>query len=684
MQASCQTLPGVGAKLAQALAKAGVHTLFQLLQHLPLRYQDRTRLTPINRLHAEQYALIRGTIEHVEVSFRKRKMLLVYVNDGSGVLLVRFFKFFQSQRMQLQVGALLQCYAQVKRVGLQAEMAHPDYQVLHPEHLPDLEKHLTPVYPAIKGVAPAVLRKIITACCEMLRQQLEDYLPDALRQHFSLGSIWQLFYAVHRVAADTPLMNLQKHTAMLRHRLAFDELLAHQLSLNQYRDFYQSLQAVACNEDQVLKQRFLKDLPFALTSAQARVLQEIESDLCKAKPMMRLVQGDVGSGKTIVAALSALPVLAEGLQVAIMAPTEILAEQHYTKFLNWFSVLGFSVTRLLSKLKAKQKREVLADISDGRAQVIVGTHALFQKQVQFQQLGLIVIDEQHRFGVHQRLSLRDKGVLDKQHPHQLIMTATPIPRTLAMCAYADLDQSVIDELPPGRKPITTIAIDNRRRLQVIERIRSVCASGRQVYWVCTLIETSDVLQCEACEKTFETLESELGDLRVAMIHGRLHNDEKQETMQRFVQGDIDVLVATTVIEVGVDVPNASLMIIENAERLGLSQLHQLRGRIGRGEYQSFCVLLFQSPLGEVAKKRIEIMRETQDGFVVAEKDLAIRGPGEFLGTRQAGSLEFRFADIDDQRLLNDVQLAAGKFENKKLMDEFLSYWQADRNRYAQV
>ncbi|PIQ44045.1 MAG: ATP-dependent DNA helicase RecG [Gammaproteobacteria bacterium CG11_big_fil_rev_8_21_14_0_20_46_22] len=669
---------GVGDALAKRFAQHGLHTYWDLLLELPLRYQDRTRVSAISRLQDQNFALVRGKVTHAEVSGFRKKMFLVYIADASGQMLLRFFRFYPSQVQQFQVGSYVQCVGDVKRVGFQFEMIHPEYQFFDPDAPPELFKSLTPLYSSHKGVPANLLRQLIESVVLSLPES--DELPETFRSAYGLGDLYDLFRQAHK-----PLVGIDKASCdRLRYRLAFEELLAHQLTLNSWRAEYQAFPAKAYAPDESMQKAFLSQLAFSLTAAQQRVLTEIHGDLLRECAMMRLVQGDVGSGKTVVAALSALPVLAAGDQVALMAPTEILAEQHVQKFQVWFEALGYRVAFLASKLTAKHKREQLAAIELGEVDWVIGTHALFQDSVAFKSLGLVIIDEQHRFGVHQRLLLRDKGAREGRVPHQLIMTATPIPRTLAMCAYADLDQSIIDELPPGRKPIKTVVLDEQKRDELVVRIRSIVERGRQVYWVCTLIEASEVLECQAAQDRFVALSESLPDLRLALLHGRMKPAEKANIMADFVRGEVDVLVATSVIEVGVDVPNACLMIIENAERLGLSQLHQLRGRIGRGAHESFCVLLYKAPLGKIAKSRLRVMRETQDGFKVAEEDLKLRGPGEMLGTRQAGEVGFRFADIETHEdLLSDMPLIASRLDSDSAA-LLLDRWQSDKAKYASV
>jgi ATP-dependent DNA helicase RecG len=645
-------LKGVGPKLADTLAKLGIHRIADMLFHLPLRYQDRTRITPIRQLRLGQDYLIEGRVVKTQVMFGKQRTLLCTLEDDSGAIALRFFHFAKQQENALYKGRLLRCYGEIRQGKNGAEMAHPElqYDPNPAEAMPDA---LTPVYPSTENLSQGLWRKLQAQAMEVLRNSnahlalldlsLLNLPPQLNIAHVSLKDA--LLY-LHQPPANADIHAIHEGRHPYQQRLAFEELLAHQLSLLKLRAIRQQFQApffpAQCNLAQQLEQ----SLPFALTAAQQNVLADIRADVASRLPMMRLVQGDVGSGKTVVAAIAAAHAVAAGYQVAIMAPTEILAEQHKDSFSQWFAPLAIKTGWLVGRHTSKQKNEIMAELGRGDIHVVLGTHALFQEGVEFKRLGLVIIDEQHRFGVHQRLALRDKGIAGQEVPHQLIMTATPIPRTLAMTAYADLDLSVIDELPPGRKPINTIAIEQHRRAQVIERIKAACEQGHQAYWVCTLIEESETLNCQAAEKTAHVLQDELQGLRVGLVHGRLTPKEKAATMQLFSIGQLDVLVATTVIEVGVNVPNASLMVIENPERLGLAQLHQLRGRVGRGSAQSFCVLLYQAPLSLNATERINILRESNDGFVIAETDLKLRGPGEVLGSRQTGVLQFRIADIE--------------------------------------
>ncbi len=659
---SVTSLRRVGPKVAERLARLGLFTVQDLLFHLPLRYQDRTRIRPIGSLQPGEQTVIEGEVELADIRYGRRRSLLVSLGDGTGSLILRFFHFSAVQKSALARGSRLRCFGEVRNGPNSLEMVHPEYQRVEPDTPLTADDHLTPVYPTTEGVHQLTLRALTDQALSLLEQSpqgLPEWLPEALLGRFHLPDLATAILYIHRPPADAPQDQLLQGAHPAQQRLTFEELLAHQISLRELRLQHNRTPAPALQGDGTLRRELLNGLPFQLTGAQQRVVVEIESDLHQPLPMQRLVQGDVGSGKTVVSALAALQTLECGLQVALMAPTELLAEQHLRNFSQWLEPLGVEMAWLTGRLKGKTREEVLARVAAGRAQLIVGTHALLQDDVLFQTLGLVIIDEQHRFGVHQRLALREKGRVDGHTPHQLIMTATPIPRTLAMTAYADLDLSVIDELPPGRKPIATVVISDERRDEVVARVRAACAAGRQAYWVCTLVEESEALQCQAAEETAQMLAEILPELRVGLVHGRVKQDEKERIMHQFKSGALDLLVATTVIEVGVDVPNASLMIIENPERLGLAQLHQLRGRVGRGATASHCVLMYHAPLSLNARQRLAILRETNDGFLIAKKDLEMRGPGEVLGTRQTGELQLRIADlIRDQGLLEDVRKAA--------------------------
>lgn len=656
---SVTTLKGVGPALAKKLAAIDIHTVQDLLFHLPSRYQDRTQIVAIADLVAGQQALIEGEIRAARVAFGKRRSLIVSVEDGSARLLsLRFFHFSAAQKSALQAGARIRCYAEVRRGQGGFEMVHPEYHLLKDE-FDEPEDSLTPIYPTTEGLHQLSLRKLSDQALALLARgaSVHDYLPAELLQSNALPSLAQALQTLHRPPSSEAIEALSEGEHPARARLAFEELLAHRLSMLQLRDRHRELQARPLHSDGQLRARFTGQLPFSLTGAQARVVDEVLQDLRGERPMLRLVQGDVGSGKTVVAAAAACEAVAAGAQVALMAPTEILAEQHYRGFRQWFEPLGVQVGWLSGRLSAKERRESQQAIASGQTRIAIGTHALFQADAEFAELALVIIDEQHRFGVDQRKALRDKGMQGLM-PHQLVMTATPIPRTLAMTNCADLDYSAIDELPPGRKPITTVAIGDKRRAEVVERVAAAIAEGRQVYWVCTLIDESETLSAQAASDTAAQLAEALPQAEVALVHGRLKAEQKDLVMQHFKGGSVDLLVATTVIEVGVDVPNASLMIIENPERLGLSQLHQLRGRVGRGEQASTCVLLYQAPLGHDARERLAAMRETQDGFVLAERDLALRGAGEVFGTRQTGLVGMRVADLVRDRGMMPAVIAA--------------------------
>lgn len=682
-------LKGVGASVAEKLNKLGIFSVQDILFHLPHRYEDRTRVAAIGELQNGDVITINGRIDYVDLAYSRnkssRRMLLCHVSDGTGSLLLRFFHFNKQQQAALQPGKCIRCFGEARAGVNTLEMIHPEYRLsdVQLDHVP--EQTLTPVYPSGDGLQQPMLRRLTQQALDLLEQPdiLPDFLPVASHA-FSLKAALQI---VHRPPADADVALLLAGRHPAQQRLAFEELLAQHLGLQILRKQTRQHASWPLQTTHVLYQQFRQSLPFALTAAQQRVVDVLRDDLANHQPMMRLLQGDVGCGKTVVAALACLITIESGFQAAMMVPTEILAEQHFQSFKKWFAPLGIEVAWLSGKLKGKKRERMQAQIASGEAAITVGTHALFQDDVVFNQLALVVIDEQHRFGVHQRLALRQKGARNGRVPHQLIMTATPIPRSLAMTAYADLDYSVIDELPPGRTPITTVVMSEQRRDDVMERVRNACASGRQAYWVCTLIEESDVLQCRAAEHTAALLTEALPGVRVGLVHGRMKADAKESTMNRFKQAEIDLLVATTVIEVGVDVPNATLMIIENAERLGLAQLHQLRGRVGRGANASHCVLMYRSPLSQLAQARLAVMRETSSGFVIAQKDLELRGPGEVLGTRQTGLMQLRIADLlRDEHMLADVRSTAEGLlrEHPHNVLPLIRRWLGQGWRYADV
>jgi len=679
------SIKGVGAKVAERLHKLNIFSLQDILFHLPLRYEDRTRIYAIADLMPLMHSTVLGEVLSSEVQFGKRRSWLVKLKDGSGVLTLRFFHFSAAQKNAVTPGVLLRCFGEVKRGPRGLEMLPPEYCIHNDELLSEVSETLTPIYPTTEGLRQATWRNLTDAALSVLqRSPPDEYLPATLLQQ--PWSLTDALSYIHRPPPDASLqlLELGKHPA--QQRLIIEELVAQQLSMHKLRSQGQQQQAIALQTDTTLEQRFLAALPFTPTAAQQRVCREIRQDLSKTLPMLRLVQGDVGSGKTLVAALAALTAIGNGYQVALMAPTELLAEQHAANFARWFTALNINVAWLGGKTKGKARQTTLAAIADGSAQMVVGTHALFQQQVEFKALTLIIIDEQHRFGVHQRLALREKGGIAGVYPHQLVMTATPIPRTLAMTAYADLDTSIIDELPPGRTPVTTVAIPDTRRDDIIARVRSaVKTEQRQAYWVCTLIEESETLQNQAAEDTLVLLQQALPDLRIGLVHGRLKAADKQAVMLQFSAAELDLLVATTVIEVGVDVPNASLMIIENPERLGLAQLHQLRGRVGRGSTASHCVLLYHAPLSKTAQARLSVLRDTNDGFVIAQRDLEIRGPGELLGTRQTGVLQFKIADLSrDADLLQPAQQIAAQLwqQDNAASLALIKRWLANKEVYG--
>ncbi|NJC48809.1 UNVERIFIED_ORG: ATP-dependent DNA helicase RecG [Xanthomonas campestris] len=698
-QASLSSLSGVGPKVAEKFAARGILTLQDLWLHLPLRYEDRTRLTTIAQLQSGVPAQIEGRVDALERGFRYRPVLRVAVSDEShGSVVLRFFHFRAAQVAQFAPGTRLRVFGTPKPGQNGWEIVHPSYRVLAPGEDAGLGDSLDPVYPVLEGVGPATLRKLIGQALERLPAEAAlELLPPHWLQDEQLPSLRSALLTMHRPPVNTDPQQLLAGGHPAQQRLAIEELLAHQLSLRRQRIALQRFRAPLLPGNGTLVRQLRAALPFQLTGAQQRVFAQIARDLAKPSPMLRLVQGDVGSGKTVVAALAAMLAVEQGKQVALAAPTELLAEQHLTNLRGWLEPLGVRIVWLAGKVTGKARAAAMAEVASGQAQVVVGTHALMQDAVVFHDLALAIIDEQHRFGVHQRLALRDKGAAAGSVPHQLVMTATPIPRTLAMSTYADLDVSAIDELPPGRTPVQTIVLSAERRPDLVERIRAACAEGRQAYWVCTLIEESEEpgkgappggpprIEAQAAEATFEALSAQLPGVRVALVHGRMKAAEKQKAMLDFKQGLTDLLVATTVIEVGVDVPNASLMIIENAERLGLAQLHQLRGRVGRGAAASSCVLLYQAPLSMMARQRLETMRQTNDGFVIAEKDLELRGPGELLGTRQTGLASFRIADLTrDAGLLPRVQVLAERLlaEAPEIADRVVARWIGSAVRYA--
>jgi len=684
-------LKGVGPRVAEQLERLGIRRIEDLLFHLPLRFEDRTRIVAIRDVRPGRQLLVAGTVERSDVVGGGRgRRLVCEISDGTGLLTLQFFHFYPSQTRRYRPGTRVQCFGEIRGGGLIPVMIHPEVTLVEGDDPHLSPEGLTPVYPTTQGLAQATLRRLVGRALQCAQTQggLRDLLPEPVRESLGLPELDAALRYIHQPPPDAAVDELVTGSHPACRRLAFEELLAHHLSLRQLRRRMRAGRpAPRVPEQGTLVARFREALPFALTAAQSRVDAEIARDTASGEPMMRLVQGDVGSGKTVVAALAALRMIEAGWQVAVMAPTELLAEQHLRNFRHWLQPLDVAVTWLSGRLPAAERQAAMASIESGGAGLVVGTHALFQEQVRFARLGLAIVDEQHRFGVHQRLALKEKGEDGGVQPHQMIMTATPIPRTLAMTAYADLDVSVIDELPPGRKPVRTVVVPDARREEVMTRIREACAGGRQAYWVCTLVDESEAVEAEAAEATAERLRESLPGLRVGLVHGRMKAGDKERAMAAFEAGETQLLVATTVIEVGVDVPNASLMIIENAERLGLAQLHQLRGRVGRGSAESSCVLLYRPPLSDSAKARLAVMRETNDGFRIARRDLELRGPGELLGTRQTGALQYRVADLmRDRALLDPVRRHADDVlrdypDNARAL---IHRWVGDAARYGQV
>lgn len=685
---SASDLKNLSTRTKELLAKCGIISLQDSLFYLPYRYHDKTRLTPIIDLQSGEHALVEGEIIAQNIQRGRRNSLVCLLYDGTGTLSLRFFHFNMGMRQSMMIGNRLRCFGEARWQGKNVAMVHPEYQLVKEIELQPVSESLTPLYPSTEGLSQRTLRNLVNKALQLLNTDpswLPDYLPTQLTAHLKLPALQEALNYIHNPPPDATIDLLEQKLHPTQQRLAFEELLAHYLGLRLLRAKVQKQHSPRLNAAPAMLTSLLTTLPFNLTQAQQRVLAEIQADLQTTKPMLRLVQGDVGSGKTIVAALAILQAVANGYQAALMAPTELLAEQHYHNISHWFKQLDISVVWLASSLKGKKRQVILSAITSGAAKVAVGTHALFQEAVQFAQLGLIVIDEQHRFGVQQRLALRSKGANQNIFPHQLIMTATPIPRTLAMTAYADLDHSIIDELPPGRTPVKTVVIPNHRRDEVIDHIRAACQQKRQAYWVCSLIEESETLQCQAAEATAKILQQNLTELNIGLVHGRMKAADKEQMMAAFKAGEFDLLVATTVIEVGVDVPNASLMIIENPERFGLAQLHQLRGRVGRSTAASHCVLLYQAPLSEQAKARLKVMRETNDGFILAQQDLEIRGPGEVLGTKQSGLVQMRIANImRDYYLMPQVQTVASQLmkEHPDWVHLLIKRWLGTRDDYV--
>ncbi|MFL2840661.1 MAG: ATP-dependent DNA helicase RecG [Pseudohongiellaceae bacterium] len=682
-------LQGVGPTLEKKFANLHIYFTLDLLFLLPYRYQDRTRVTPIAALQVDSDVVIEGRILGSAIVFGRRRSLLVKIQDNSGIANLRFFHFSATQKDRFAEGKRIRCFGEIKFGRSGIELYHPEYKIIDEQDKFPNTKTLTPIYPSTEGLQQNRLRSATGQALMLLKQSsnLIDYLPADLNREFGITNLKEALLYIHQPPSNAQLSELEAGMHPTQQRLAFEELLAHYLCLRRLRDNAQKETAPSLKRETTLIPSLIKSLPFELTAAQHKVFSDVSINLTDTKPMLRLVQGDVGSGKTVIAILAAVQAVGSGYQVAVMAPTELLAEQHFLNFTELLQNLKLKITFLSGKIKGKKRAEVLNLIHSGQSQIIIGTHALFQDKVLFKNLGVMVIDEQHRFGVHQRLALREKGRSLGKTPHQLIMTATPIPRTLMMSAYADLDCSIIDELPPGRSPVNTALITESRRSQVIGRIQEACSKGRQAYWVCSLIEESELLQCQAAEVTFTYLQQQLQNIQIGLIHGRMKANEKLEIMKQFKAGRTQLLVATTVIEVGVDVPNASLMIIENPERLGLAQLHQLRGRVGRGSEKSHCVLLYKMPLSELSKKRLEIMRSSNDGFFIAQKDMEIRGPGEVLGTRQTGLMEHKIADLSrDSHLLEGIKIWGERLraQNPANIDPLIDRWLSTKQQYGNV
>ncbi|QPF38277.1 ATP-dependent DNA helicase RecG [Acinetobacter sp. TTH0-4] len=680
--AAVHQLQGVGSASAALLEKLNIFTTDDLLFHLPRDYEDRSTIIPMNQLIVGRSYLLEGIVKGVDFPPGKRKSMAVLLQDDFAKVTLRFYHIYKALTDRAKIDQRLRIFGEV-RVGARGlELYHPEIQLIT-EHTPLPKTELTAIYPATDGLTQPKLRQYVK---QALIQHSDD-LPELLPPQFTNGYVLkQALEYIHQPPVNANMLQLAQGSHPAQQRLIFEELVAHQISLLSRRAYIQQIAAPAFSPSKNFAKQLLATLPFRMTDAQSRVCKEIVADLKQNKPMLRLIQGDVGAGKTLVAGVTACHALEEGWQVALMAPTEILAEQHYLNFKKWFEPLGLNVSWLSGKQKGKARANAEHLIKQGSANLVVGTHALFQENIEFAKLGLVIIDEQHRFGVDQRLALRNKGTHNTT-PHQLVMTATPIPRTLAMSAYGDLDTSVIDELPPGRTPIQTVTIPLERREEVLHRIASNCGEGKQAYWVCTLVEQSETLDAQAAEATYQEMTERFPHLNIGLVHGKMKAQDKQAVMQQFKENQLQLLIATTVIEVGVDVPNASIMVIENAERLGLSQLHQLRGRVGRGATASFCALLYKSPLSQNGQERLRILRESNDGFVIAEKDLEIRGPGELLGTKQTGDMGFRVAKLErDDHLLNQAHHVAQQIlkDYPENATALLKRWLPEAPRYAYV
>ncbi len=673
LEQSVTKLPSVGPKMAKTLEKLHIKTIQDLIFHLPYRYQDRTRLMPIEALRIGDTAVVEARVVKKELSQGKRKYLTVWIKDGTGLMMLKFFNFNSGMMKLFDDNALIRAFGEVKKGYPYLEMVHPEFRALN-ETIP-VEEQLTPIYPLTAGLSQKQIRTIMDAALKLITK---DSFPSFVSQNYSLSD--GLHY-LHNPPPDADLFQLSEGLHPWQKALALEEILAYQLALGKAREQESNKESIPIQLFFEQEKQLLASLPYKLTNAQNRVIAEIKEDMMQSKPMMRLVQGDVGAGKTIVATVALLHAALMKQQAIMIAPTELLAEQHYVTVNKLLSPFGIHVTFLSGGLTAKEKRIRLEAIKNGEAQVIVGTHATFQESVEYSSLALVIVDEQHRFGVAQRLALQEKN--QNNQPHFLMMTATPIPRTLAMIAYADLKHSIIDEKPANRIPITTTLVSHQKRDHLIERLSLQCQEGVQAYWVCTLIEANETLTAQAAEESHRLLEESLPNLRIGLLHGKMKPKDKESIMQSFKDHELDVLVATTVIEVGVDVPNASIMIIENAERLGLFQLHQLRGRVGRGSKASFCLLMYEAPLSSVAQERLRILQQTENGFVIAEKDLEIRGTGEIIGTKQTGEVTFKVANIlKHQEIVEKAQKMVPKLMNNEIIvDGLIKRWLSHRTQF---
>ena len=681
MSNDLRSLRGVGPAIEEKLTKLDVHNQTDLLFLMPIRYEDRTLVTPIGALSHDQQVLIQGRVLLTNIVYRGRRTLLSQLSDDTGMVTLRFFSFSNQQAKNLSRNTLVRCFGRVRKTATGVEIIHPEYQIIDPDNIPPLASTLTPIYPSTKGLSQGKLRSMIKLALDSQLNSVEELLPKEIADLLHVMPLGESLEAIH----SPPKTEQEEGFSPAKLRLVTEELIANQLALKRIKRTTQLNKAIALKNIKE-KNNLIKQLLFTLTNSQERVVREIEEDLMAPRPMMRLLQGDVGSGKTVVAALAIAIAAGSNAQAAFMAPTELLAEQHYNNLKVWFDPLGIEVVLLKSKLPAKEKKQILGSIEDGTSSIIIGTHALFQGAVNYNNLALVVVDEQHRFGVDQRLSLMNKSISGSV-PHQLIMTATPIPRTLAMTAYGDLDSSVINELPKGRGTIETVVVSEEKREGVVSRVMDEIKKNRQIYWVCPLIEESEELNFEAVETTHKNLKSKLKNCSIGLVHGKLDSLKKTKAMLDFKNGKQDVLVATTVIEVGVDVANASIMVIENSERLGLSQLHQLRGRVGRGEHKSICILIYKKPLSSMAKMRLSAIRESNDGFYISEKDLELRGPGELLGTKQKGIIGLKIADIArDAHLLPKINKLCADFEENypKQAEKLIHRWVGNQIEYRKV